>query len=447
VFSDAGKDEPIISELIKTKRLPEGVEILIGTLPDINPNEINIFKIKNIDAAIFKNILRVETEISKEFIFLFDPENILALSATAKMGFPRIFIVPDELPILISNLNSLVNNKQHEGISGNNNNTEVSNFDSLIGNSAGLLKIKELAKRVTETSSSNILILGETGTGKGVLAKSLHINSPVKDSPFVDIICSAIPENLIESELFGYEPGAFTNAQNLKVGLFELAGSGTLFLDEIGDLGLGIQAKLLRAIEKKVIRRLGGVVDIPIGARIIAATNKNLEIMIEQNTFREDLYHRLNVISFLIPPLRERREDILLLADHFIKIFNRQFNKSVKGIEKDAEEFLLNYKWPGNVRELRNAFERAILLSDGSKLKLVHFTTIIDSIPINESDFKDLSSYHPRLVNLICNYETTDLLKLTKIYAKEILERMNGNKFKTAKVLKVSRPKLDQLLK
>jgi two-component system response regulator AtoC len=191
------------------------------------------------------------------------------------------------------------------------------------------------AKKVADKSDVSVVILGETGTGKGMIARLIHEYSRRASGPFVDITCSAIPENLMESELFGYESGAFTNAKSRKYGLFELAENGTLFLDEMGDLTLSIQSKLLRTIEKKLVRRLGGVVDIPINARIISATHRNLEEMIKVGSFRRDLYHRLNVVSFEIPPLRSRGDDVVLIADKFIKEFNEQFGKSIKRIEKN----------------------------------------------------------------------------------------------------------------
>ncbi len=196
------------------------------------------------------------------------------------------------------------------------------NLSNIVGSSPKFSRTIELAKKVSEQSSSNIILLGESGTGKGLFARAIHNYGQNRKEPFVDIVCTAIPENLLESELFGYEAGAFTSARTRKLGLFEIAGKGTLFLDEIGDMSLNLQAKLLRAIEKKVIKRLGGIVDIPINARIISATNKNIEQMIEEGSFRRDLFHRLNVVTIELPPLKERSEDIISLADHFIEDFN-----------------------------------------------------------------------------------------------------------------------------
>jgi transcriptional regulator with PAS, ATPase and Fis domain len=290
------------------------------------------------------------------------------------------------------------------------------------------------------------LLLGETGAGKGLFAKAIHNYSHSRDESFVDIVCTAIPENLLESELFGYEAGAFTSARTRKLGLFELAGKGTLFLDEIGDMSFGLQAKLLRAIEKKVIKRLGGVVDIPVEAKIISATNKNIAQMVEDGFFRRDLFHRLNVVTIEIPPLRDRGEDIILLANHFIENFNKDFNKTVKKISKELTHFFLGYPWPGNVRELKNAIERSILLSETGELNLKDFSALINTVPVNTIQYDSQSEIPNNIIRMDLNYGTTDLKKLSKYYAAQILQKVGGNKSQAAKLLGVSRPKLDSLL-
>ena len=304
-----------------------------------------------------------------------------------------------------------------------------------------------LANKVSEKSNANVLILGETGTGKGLFARAIHNNGKTSAFPFIDIVCTAIPESLLESELFGYEAGAFTDARTRKIGLFELADKGTLFLDEIGDLSINIQTKLLRAIEKKVIKRLGGVTDIPINARIISATNRNLDSMVEDNLFRRDLFHRLNVVSIEIPQLSEREDDIVILANHFINEFNIQFEKSVKKIDKDLQHFLKGYSWPGNVRELRNAIERAVLLSDSDKIAIDDFSNLIRTTQIEFKDNVESEKIPSNIVRMNINYGTTGLRKLEKYYAREVLKRLKGNKTQAARLLGISRPKLDTLLK
>jgi len=244
--------------------------------------------------------------------------------------------------------------------------------DRIIGQSKAIQNIQEIITKVSQTGSSTVLIQGESGTGKELVAKAIHYNSPRLDGPFVEINCSAIPYSLLESELFGYEQGAFTDAKRARKGLFEQSDGGTLFLDEIGDMDMVMQSKLLNVLQEKKFRRLGGQLTIQINARIIAATNHNLRDKIRQNTFREDLYYRLNVLNISIPPLRERNEDIILIAKYFIDILNNEYRKNVKGISKEAISSMVNYSWPGNVRELRNTIERIMIIDNPEMILLKH---------------------------------------------------------------------------
>lgn len=240
-------------------------------------------------------------------------------------------------------------------------------FQNIIGNSAPMHAIFDLIKRVSQ-APTNVLITGESGTGKEVVAKAIHYNGPLKDKPFVTINCGAIPENLMESEMFGHKKGSFTGAIVDKVGLFEVADDGTLFLDEVGELPLSIQVKLLRAIQERVIRRVGATEDLKIEVRIIAATNRNLEEMVNKGTFRQDLFYRLNVIGIRTPSLRERADDIPILANHFLKKYNEKLNKNITGISTEAMDILKSYNYPGNVRELENMIERTVALEAGSTI-------------------------------------------------------------------------------
>jgi len=237
-------------------------------------------------------------------------------------------------------------------------------FEALhfLGNSPQVQQILTLIEQVAPTKS-NVLILGESGTGKSLVAELIHKNSPRRDGPFISINCAAIPETLLEAELFGYKKGAFTGAVTDKKGLIELANGGTLFLDEIGDLPLGLQAKLLKFLETYEFIPLGDVQKKKVDIRLISATNKNLEKLIEEGKFREDLYYRLSVIEIKIPPLRERKEDIPVLVYYFLEQASKQHNKKIKGITNEALSYLLNYDWPGNIRELRNVIERAVILT------------------------------------------------------------------------------------
>jgi DNA-binding NtrC family response regulator len=236
---------------------------------------------------------------------------------------------------------------------------------NLVGKSKPMQEIGALVRKVSQSQASTVLIRGESGTGKDVIARAIHFESSRADKPFMNITCTALQDTLLESELFGHEKGAFTDAKSQKKGLFELAHNGTVFLDEIGDMSPTLQAKLLRALEERAFRRVGGSQDIKVDLRIIAATNRPLEKLIEEKKFREDLYYRLNIITVDVPPLRDRREDIPLLVDHFLQRFAAEFRKPVRDVSSDALRKLESYEWPGNVRELKNVIERAVLLGTG----------------------------------------------------------------------------------
>ncbi len=241
-------------------------------------------------------------------------------------------------------------------------------FENIIGRSKVMEDIFKIVRQIAD-SKSTVLIMGESGTGKELISRAIHYNSNRRNSPFVTINCAAIPETLIESELFGHERGAFTNAIERKLGRFEVAHQGTLFLDEIGELSLTTQAKILRFLEEKEFTRVGGSKTIKVDVRLITATNKDLAQLLKKGSFREDLYYRINVVPVLIPPLRERREDIPLLLDYFVRKFNQENNKSVKGVSKEALELIMNYEWPGNVRELENLTERVIALTSNEYIQ------------------------------------------------------------------------------
>src|ERR1051325_10032175 len=240
---------------------------------------------------------------------------------------------------------------------------EKYDFSHIIGNSGPMRQVYESVAQVAHTNAS-VLIRGESGTGKELIAHAIHYNSLRAKKPFVKVSCAALPETLIEAELFGYEKGAFTGAHTRKKGRFEMAEGGTLFLDEIGDVNLSTQVKLLRVLQEREFERLGGLETIKVNVRLIAATNKDLEKAIAEGTFREDLYYRLNVFTIFVPPLRDRKADLLLLADHFLEKFSREHGKVIKRISTPAIDMLMSYHWPGNVRELENALERSVLACD-----------------------------------------------------------------------------------
>ena len=249
-------------------------------------------------------------------------------------------------------------------------------FDAIIGNAPSMLAVKALLARIAASPASTVLLTGETGTGKDLAAKAIHYHSDRAAKPFVNITCSALPEQLLESELFGHERGAFTDARQQKRGLFETADGGTVFLDEIGEITPGLQSKLLRFLEEKTFKRVGGLADIRVDVRVIAATNRNLEDEVKTGKFREDLFYRLQVMPILLPPLRERRGDVALLTEYYVNRYNAEFRKRVRGLTPEALTLLEQYRWPGNIRELRNAIERAMLLTDRDRLAPEDFSTL-----------------------------------------------------------------------
>lgn len=308
--------------------------------------------------------------------------------------------------------------------------------NEIFGSSPKIQEVKRLIKIISETPRTSVLIQGESGTGKELVANAIHNLSSRRDKPLVKINCSAIPDNLLESELFGHEKGAFTDAKAMKKGLFELANGGTIFLDEISNLKLNLQPKLLRILENQTFKRIGGTSDITIDVRVIAATNADLEECVRQGTFREDLYYRLKVIVIDLPPLRERQEDIIPLAKLFIDRNNKEFNKRIKGLSLEAEDLLLRYSWPGNVRELKNVIERAVILCQEEFILPEHFPREL------QADKEQRASRKP------FSFPTNlSLEEMERIHILNVLSQNKGNKSRTARILKISRSTLREKLK
>lgn len=305
-------------------------------------------------------------------------------------------------------------------------------FDNIITKSHGMREIISMTKRISLQGKSNILLLGESGTGKELFAKCIHYNSPRANSRMMVVNCSTFTESLIESELFGYEKGSFTGATKQKKGYFEEADRGTVFLDEIGEINQKTQVKLLRFLEERLFQRVGGTEDIEVDVRVIAATNRDLQQMIKEHSFRDDLYYRLNVISITIPALRKRREDIPLLVNHYINEFNGVLGKNVMGADHNAINILQDYEWPGNVRELRNVIERAMLLCNEDLITVEDLTPEILNDKVSTIEVRNLKD--------------KTLKDAIKIYAEEIMRRCNNNQTKAAYILGVSRPRLRRIL-
>ncbi len=309
-----------------------------------------------------------------------------------------------------------------------------SEFSGLVGQSTEMKRVFETIRKVS-TSDVPVLIQGESGTGKELVARAIHSLSMRSDGPFIPINCGAIPENLLESELFGYEKGAFTGAETTVAGKVEYADGGTLFLDEIGDLPLQLQVKLLRFLQDKRIQRVGGRKDITVNTRIIAATNIDIRKAIEDGKFREDLYYRIGVVTIKLPPLRERGDDILLLANLFLHRFSKELGKNIKGFSLEAQHIMQQYDWPGNVRELENRIQRAIIMTDKSILDA-------DDLGLDPKDQKIISSN---------NFKGLTLKEVRELIEKEViiasLDRNKWNILQTAKELDISRPTLYDLMR
>ncbi|MFQ5708547.1 MAG: sigma-54 interaction domain-containing protein [bacterium] len=316
-------------------------------------------------------------------------------------------------------------------------------FYNILGQSPTMQRIFATISKIAKSPKATVLILGESGTGKELVARAVHEASPLANKPFVEINCTALPENLLETELFGYEPGAFTDAKRTKKGLLELADGGTFFLDEIGDLNLRLQVKLLKVLEEKTFRRIGGTQNIQVTMRIMAATNRDLADFVRKGKFREDLFYRLNVVTINLPSLRERKEDILLLANFFLTKFSKEHNRQVKGFSQEATTMLHNYPWPGNVRELKNSIERAILLGTSNLISQNELNLgsghIVENYPVKITTNERIHVEIPP--------QGISLLALERAAIEKALSLSGGNQSEAARFLKISRETLRYRLK
>jgi len=303
-------------------------------------------------------------------------------------------------------------------------------WSPLVGSSPAMLEVYKLVARVSE-GRSTVLLQGESGTGKELIARAIHANSPRREKPFIPVNCGALPDTLLESEMFGYEKGAFTGAVGIKAGLFEAANGGTLFLDEIGELGPALQVKLLRVMQDQEVRRVGGTTSLKVDVRIIAATNRDLEQFVKEGKFRDDLYYRLNVVRITLPTLAERKEDIPMLAHHFLQKYAGGSARAVRGFLPDTMTLLTQYRWPGNVRELENAIERAVSLSHGPLLTPDDLPSALRQPGSTSGDKTDGSDQHDEVCLTLEEVEKRHLIR--------VLKETKGNKVKAAKILGIDR--------
>jgi two-component system response regulator AtoC len=310
--------------------------------------------------------------------------------------------------------------------------------EHIIGVSNHTREVVDLIKKLAASEASTILIQGESGTGKDLVAHAIHFESVRRDRPFYAINCAAIPENLMESELFGHEKGAFTDARTQKRGMFEMADGGTMFLDEISEMNLGMQAKLLRVLEGQSFRRVGGIKNINVDVRVIVASNRNLEEAVRSSRFRQDLYFRLAIIPVTLMPLRDRKEDIPPLLDHFMRHYNQKFHKNIQGLTKEAEELLMNYDWPGNIRELRNAIERVMILAEGNRIAAKYLPIRISEggiMPVPMSEGSEDGGIRLPAGGISLYEVERDLIR-------QALSQSRGNKTTASKLLRITRDTL-----
>jgi DNA-binding NtrC family response regulator len=319
-------------------------------------------------------------------------------------------------------------------------------FDYIMGDSPSMKRVYDVVRQVAQSDTTSVLIEGESGVGKEMIARLIHRYSARAEKPFMDINCASLPEQLLESELFGYEKGAFTDAKGQKQGLLELANRGSLFLDEIGEMSLTIQVKLLRVLERMEFRRLGGTQDIHVSVRVISATNRELQKEVDEGRFRADLYYRLKVVPLYIPPLRERKEDLLKFVNFFVNTFNTKFNKNFESISDEAREQLINYPWPGNIRELKNVIERVVLLEPGPVVRT-------EMLPFSASR-REESSLGRRIDAMLSQSLPEDGIDFDSVIAeleKELIvkasDQSGWNQSKTARLLNMKRDKLRYRMK
>ncbi len=420
------------------------VVLLDVRLPDMNGLEV-LERLKQAGEARAVILITANPQLD-------DAKAAIKLGAYDFIGKPLDF---DELSVTIQNaLEATRLRTELESLRG-----EVrrrTGYHDVVGVSRKMTELMNFVGKVAASETTTILIQGESGTGKDLIAKAIHYQSSRQDKPFVAINASAIPETLMEAELFGHERGAFTDAKAMKKGLFEVADGGTLFLDEIGELSQFLQAKLLRVLEDQVIRRVGGVRDIQVNVRVIAASNRDLERAVREGHFRQDLYYRLAIISIFISPLRERKEDILPLVDFFIELYNRKFRKSIRGFSEETRRLLVNYDWPGNVRELKNAIERAMILEEESFLRPTYLPFSVAQPHAGVTAFEHTSSplvggkplQNGRwLPPLVIPEGGTSLEEVERALVELALRQADGNQTHAARLLDISRDALRYKMK
>ncbi len=440
-------DDDVMRESLSDVLRRSGYEVFLedsgkGALSIIKKNVIDLIlldmRLPDVDGLeILKKIKEFDTEIL--VIIMTAYSDIQTAVSAMKSGAYHYINKPfelDELKLLIQKgleTKSLINEVRRLRRQQERDNSHI------YGTSPQIQYVRELIGMISKTNKTPVLIQGESGTGKELAANAIHYNSNRSNKPLMKINCSAIPDTLLEAELFGYEKGAFTDAKSTKKGLFELADGGTVFLDEIGDMKPYLQSKILRVLENQTFMRIGGEREIKVDVRIIAATNRDLEKMLKEGSFRKDLYYRLKVMVIDMPPLRDREEDILLLANLFIEEKNREYGKNIKGLSEEAKRIILQYNWPGNVRELRNVIERAMILTDQEYISYKYLPFELRQI---EDSYKNDES-----LRAIEKNEMLSLEEMERFHLFRVLKKLDWNKSKASKVLGISRATLRTKIK
>ena len=442
-------DDEIMRETLSDVLKKRGYDVISvgsgnGALSMIKKNLIDLIlldmKLPDVDGLeVLKKIKEFDTEIL--VIMMTAYSDVQTAVSSMKSGAYDYINKPfelEELRLLIEKgleTKSLINEvrrlrRQHK---------EKYHNNHIYGASPQIHYVRELIGMISKTHKTSVLIQGESGTGKELAANAIHYNSHRSDKPMMKINCSAIPDTLLESELFGYEKGAFTDAKNTKKGLFELADGGTVFLDEIGDMNPFLQSKILRVLENQTFMRVGGEREIKVDVRIIAATNKDLEFLVKEGFFRKDLYYRLKVIVVEMPPLRDRVDDILMLSNLFIEESNKEYNKNIKGVSDEGKNMMIQYSWPGNVRELRNVIERAMILTDQEYITPKH-------LPFEMKQVERLT-HADTGHELMEIADDISLENMEKMHLSKVLKRLEWNKSKASKLLGISRATLRAKIK
>ncbi len=413
------------------------LELVDKDEPDVVLLDIRLPDLNGLDVlrAIKEKHSRVVVIMMTAYGVLEDAVTSLRLGAYDFVSKPLNF---EELSVTVGNALEAVKLRQ-EVRHFRERDKKLFDFRNIVGESKALSDAIEIVKKIALSPASTVLLQGESGTGKELFAKAIHYHSSRAEHPFLAINCAALPENLIESELFGYEKGAFTDARQQKKGMLELADGGTILLDEIGEMQIGLQAKLLRVLEEQTFKRVGGVQDIEVDLRVIASSNRNLKTMIAEDKFRQDLFYRLNVISIDLPLLRDRGADVKLLARHYIDHYNKKFRKKIEALTPEAESMLMEYHWPGNVRELKNLIERAMILEDGPLID-------VSALPI-ELGVRIATPSNVKLPEFSLPDQGTSLEKVEEELVRQALLRARGNQTRAAKLLDISRDALRYKMK